>query len=67
MENIFIKTKKCHHYHNMQAIRKTFFQNIGYITDKSFEEKQGSGAEDSVGPHSGRPVLLWSTMKMWIV
>ena len=50
----------------MQAIRKTFFQNIGYITDKSFEEKQGSGAEDSFGPHSGRPVLLWSTMKIWI-
>ena len=29
--------------------------------------KQGSGAEDSVGPHSGRPVLLWPTMKIWIV
>ena len=29
--------------------------------------KQGSGAEDSFGPHSGRPVLLWSTMKIWIV
>ena len=23
--------------------------------------KQGSGAEDSVGPHSGKPVLLWPT------
>ena len=29
--------------------------------------KQGSGAEDSVGPHSGRPVFLWSNMKIWIV
>ena len=29
--------------------------------------KQGSVAEDSVGPHSGRPVLLWPTMKIWIV
>ena len=29
--------------------------------------KQGLGAEDSVGPHSGRPVLLWPTMKLWIV
>ena len=32
-----------------------------------FKTKQGSGAEDSVGPHSGRPVLLWPTMKIWIV
>ena len=31
------------------------------------KNKQGSGAEDSVGPHSGRPVLLWPTMKIWIV
>ena len=29
--------------------------------------KQGSGAEDSVGTHSNRPVLLWPTMKIWIV
>ena len=29
--------------------------------------EQGSGAEDSVGPHSGKPVLLWPTMKIWIV
>ena len=29
--------------------------------------KQGSETEDSVGPHYGRPVLLWSTMKIWIV
>ena len=34
---------------------------------EEIKKKQGSGAEDSVGPHSGRPVLLWSTMKIWIV
>ena len=27
--------------------------------------EQDSEAED--GPHYGRPVLLWSTMRMWIV
>ena len=31
------------------------------------QENQGSGAEYSIGPHSGRPVFLWSTMKIWIV
>ena len=34
---------------------------------KKKKPKQGSGAEDSVGPHSGVPVLLWPTMKIWIV
>ena len=34
---------------------------------EEIKKKQVSGAEDSVGPHSGRPVLLWSTMKIWIV
>ena len=33
---------------------------------RKLKKKQGSGAEDSVGPHSGRLVLLWSTMKIWI-
>ena len=31
------------------------------------ECKQGSGAGYSVGPHSGRLLLLWSNMKIWIV
>ena len=34
---------------------------------KCFKRKQGSEAGYSVGPHSGRLVLLWSTMKIWIV
>ena len=33
---------------------------------KQSKWKQGSGAEDSVGLHSGRPVLMWSTIKIWI-
>ena len=28
--------------------------------------EQGSEAEDSVGPHSGRLILLWSTMGWFI-
>ena len=35
--------------------------------DSLMHIKQGSGAENSVSPHSGRPVLLWSTMKIWTV
>ena len=38
--------------------------NAIYVQTKKYKYKQGSGAEDSVGPHSGRPVLLRPTMKI---
>ena len=35
--------------------------NASEASNKLLLNEQGSGAEDSVGPHSGRPVLLWPT------
>ena len=44
-----------------------FLSNLSIDGNDKIQIKQGSGAEDSVGPHSRRPVLLWPTMKIWIV
>ena len=40
---------------------------ISYKNSSKSDNKEGSGAGYSVGPHSGRPVLLWSTMEIWIL
>ena len=40
----------------IQVLRISYQDKI-YL---GIEEKQGSEAEDSIGPHPGRPVRLWS-------
>ena len=40
---------------------------VNTIWFRLIQPEQGSGSGYSVGPHSGRLVLLWSTMKILIV